>query len=73
MSKGNVILGVLAGLTAGAVIGILFAPDKGSATRKKIIHKGEDYVDNLREKINDMMHNGNNNKEKVKENVSQAV
>ena len=36
MSKTNVVIGVLAGVAVGALIGILFAPDKGSETRRKI-------------------------------------
>ncbi|MDB5228718.1 MAG: gas vesicle protein [Bacteroidota bacterium] len=48
MSSGKVLLGVLAGVAAGATLGILFAPDKGSNTRKKIVERGEDYVDNLK-------------------------
>jgi gas vesicle protein len=51
MSSGKVLLGVLAGVAAGALIGILFAPDKGSETRKKIVEKGEDYVDGIKEKV----------------------
>jgi gas vesicle protein len=69
MSRGSIILGVVAGVAAGALIGILFAPDKGDSTRKKIIHKGEDYVGNLKEKINGIMNNGKR-VEKVRENVS---
>jgi gas vesicle protein len=66
MSRGKIILGVLAGLAAGALVGILFAPDKGSETRKKIIDKGESYVDNLKEKINGMLsRNGSRKSEKV--------
>lgn len=72
MARGRIILGVLAGVAAGALIGILFAPDKGSSTRKKIIDKGEDYVGNLKEKINGIMRNGKRS-EKVKENVSAAI
>ncbi len=55
MSSGKVLLGVLAGVAAGALIGILFAPDKGTETRKKIVEKGEDYVDGVKNKFNDMM------------------
>lgn len=67
MSRSKVILGIMAGAAAGALIGILFAPDKGSSTRKKIIDKGEDYVENLKEKINGLLHNGEKRTEKVKE------
>ncbi len=41
MSSGKVFLGILAGAAAGALAGILFAPEKGSKTRKKIVKKGE--------------------------------
>lgn len=37
MSKdSNTIIGILAGTVIGATLGILFAPDKGSKTRKRI-------------------------------------
>ena len=55
MSSGKVLLGVLAGVAAGALIGILFAPEKGTETRKKIVEKGEDYVDELKGKINGLI------------------
>ncbi|WP_246596937.1 YtxH domain-containing protein [Pontibacter aydingkolensis] len=35
-SGGAVALGLLAGAAAGAIAGILLAPDKGTATRKKV-------------------------------------
>ncbi len=43
MSSGKVVLGLLAGIAAGVLAGILFAPAKGSDTRKKITKKGKDY------------------------------
>lgn len=73
MSRGRIIWGVLAGIAAGAAIGILFAPDKGSATRKNIVHKGEAYVDDLKEKINGLLTNGKKRFEKVRESASQAM
>ena len=43
MSK--VLLGFVAGAAVGALAGILFAPDKGENTRKKIAHKAGDWTD----------------------------
>ncbi len=73
MARGRIILGIVAGLAVGAIVGILIAPDKGSATRKKLIHKGETYVDNLKEKINGLLTNGKKRFEKVRESSSQAM
>ena len=57
MDSGKVFLGLLAGLAAGAVLGILFAPEKGSVTRKKISEKGDEYADSLKEKFSDLVDN----------------
>jgi gas vesicle protein len=51
MSKGKAILGTLAGLAIGGIAGILFAPAKGSTTRKQIKDKGDDYVDKVKTKF----------------------
>lgn len=55
MSTGKILLGILAGAAAGAALGILFAPDKGSNTRKKISKEAEDYTDELKSKFNDLL------------------
>ncbi len=52
MSTGKVFLGVLVGAAAGAALGVLFAPAKGSAFRRKIYKKGESETDSLKEKFN---------------------
>jgi gas vesicle protein len=48
MKNTDVFVGVLSGLAVGALLGVLFAPDKGSNTRKKIAQKGTDVADNLK-------------------------
>jgi gas vesicle protein len=50
----KVTLGVFAGIAIGALGGVLFAPAKGSSTRRRIIHKGEEYSDDLKEKLEDL-------------------
>lgn len=52
MSTGKVVLGTLAGLAVGGILGILFAPEKGSVTRQQILDKGNDYADDLKSKYN---------------------
>lgn len=42
-------LGVLAGMAAGAALGLLFAPEKGKKLRRSIVRKGEDFTDSLEE------------------------
>jgi gas vesicle protein len=51
MKTEKAILAVLAGVAAGVALGVLFAPDKGKDTRKKIIRKGEDFADALNDSI----------------------
>lgn len=51
MNSGKALLGVLAGMAAGAAIGLLFAPEKGSITRKNISRKGEDLAEALNDRI----------------------
>ncbi|MCK6691634.1 MAG: YtxH domain-containing protein [Thermoanaerobaculia bacterium] len=55
MKSGKILLGVFGGLVAGALLGILLAPDKGSNTRKKIMRKGEDLVDNAKDRLDEMV------------------
>jgi gas vesicle protein len=67
MSLGKVLLGVLAGVAAGALLGVLFAPEKGTVTRKKITRKGDDYADALKEKFNEYMETISEKLEDVKD------
>jgi gas vesicle protein len=71
MNTGKAALGILAGLATGAILGILLAPDKGSNTRRKIIGKGEGYVDDAKKKVkgfkNSLMENYENIKQDAKD------
>ncbi len=53
MSTGKVVLGTMAGLAIGGILGVLFAPEKGSVTRQQIMDRGNDYADELKSKYND--------------------
>ena len=46
---------LLLGAAIGVGLGILFAPDKGSETRKKIMKTGEDLKDDFADKLNDFV------------------
>ena len=71
MSSGKVALGLLAGVAVGALAGILFAPAKGSRTRRRIMKKGEDYTEVMKEKVNHLMDSANQKFEKVKKDVTE--
>jgi gas vesicle protein len=55
MSYGKLVSGVLIGAAAGAILGILFAPDKGSETRRKISKKTGDLTDDLKGRFNELV------------------
>ena len=70
MSSGKVLLGVLAGVAAGALLGVLFAPDKGWNTRKRISKKAEDYAEELKDKFSEFLETVTGKIEEAKEEVS---
>jgi gas vesicle protein len=55
MKESNTLLAFAAGAAAGAVLGILFAPDKGSETRRKIASRAKDLSDGITDKYNDLI------------------
>lgn len=59
---------LLAGVAIGATIGILFAPDKGSETRKRL--KNEAIPDDLEAKMNDVLDAFRKEFENAKEKLS---
>lgn len=71
MSTGKVIVGILAGAAAGAVLGILFAPAKGSATRRKISRDGRELKEDIVEKFDEFIDGLSEKFNKVKKDVSE--
>ena len=57
MSKksGNTLLAFLLGAAAGTLIGILYAPDKGTNTREKLSFQLDKYREMLQELIDDFV------------------
>ncbi|MGL5113444.1 MAG: YtxH domain-containing protein [Flavobacterium sp.] len=51
METGRTAAGVVLGLGIGALLGVLFAPNKGTKTRRKIMNKGQEYADGLKGKL----------------------
>jgi gas vesicle protein len=55
MSFKRVLIGVMAGVAAGTALGVLYAPEKGSTTRKRFSRSGYNYSDELEEKFEELI------------------
>ncbi|TDS14605.1 YtxH domain-containing protein [Sphingobacterium paludis] len=63
--NGKIVTALLAGLAAGAVLGLLFAPDKGSETRDKLHDSLADLGDAIKERAEEQLDQLNDLKEKL--------
>ena len=50
----KVLVTLASGVALGSALGILFAPDKGSETRKKIKNKSKKLADDVKHKFEDL-------------------
>jgi gas vesicle protein len=67
MKAGNVFLSIVVGVAAGVTAGVLFAPKKGSDTRKQIKDKSIDYAQGLQQKGKQLLNKGENYAEGLQE------
>lgn len=49
--------GILIGLAAGAVLGLLLAPESGKKTRRRINHDSESFFRNLQDQLQEGLEN----------------
>lgn len=69
MRTEKVLLSVLAGAAAGALAGILFAPHRGTVTRKKITRNSDAFAKGVKEKFNEFIDGITDKFDKVKNEV----
>jgi len=55
MNASKILLSFIAGAAVGGALGILFAPDKGTETRRKIAEKSNDMADSVKDKFNEFV------------------
>jgi gas vesicle protein len=48
MTKSRFVVSIASGFLAGVAVGILFAPYKGSKTRRKLLRAGEDLSEGIK-------------------------
>jgi gas vesicle protein len=73
MKTRNLLIGTLVGLTAGAVIGILFAPKKGSVTRRFLAQKGNNYIGEVKEMFTENLKTVNQKIDALRDEVKNMV
>jgi gas vesicle protein len=61
----KVLIGLLTGLAAGAALGLLFAPEKGSETRDRLNQSLKDLGDSIKDRAADEINNLASLKDKV--------
>ncbi|MBL0358238.1 MAG: YtxH domain-containing protein [Chitinophagaceae bacterium] len=72
-NTGKIITAVAAGAAVGAVLGILFAPDKGSETRKKINDQGRKVAGDLKNQFEKVKGKFNDLKTDIRQKVNETA
>lgn len=69
----KVLVGLLVGIAAGAALGLLFAPEKGSDTRDKLSESLKDLGDSIKDKAADEINNLTSLKDKVVDSIKSKL
>lgn len=69
----KVVVALLVGLAAGAALGVLFAPDKGTETRDKLADSLKNLGDSIKETASAEIENLINLKDKVVGNIKSKI
>jgi gas vesicle protein len=72
-TSGKILAAVAAGIAAGAVLGILFAPDKGTETRRKISEQGHKFAEGVKTKFSKGKEKFDDLKEGLKHRMDEKV
>ena len=72
-NTGKILTAIAGGAAAGAIIGFLFSPDKGSETRRKIKEQGSKAVDDVRDNFRKGKRKFNELKDDIVDTVKEKV
>ena len=66
-------VGLITGMAAGVILGVLYAPDKGVETRRRLKSQARDLEDKILDKFVNVRNNERKEKSETRHNVAEVV